>query len=426
MKNLIALSVPIFFILIGIELLVGLLSKKKFYRFNDAVTNLSCGIGSQVLGAFFGILTFWVYEFVYMHYRLFTVPSNVFTWLVLFLGIDLAYYWFHRLSHEINAVWATHIVHHQSEEYNLSVALRQSWFQTLFSWWFYLPLAFFGFDPFIMVSIIALNTLYQFWIHTKAIKKFPAPIEYIFNTPSHHRVHHGTNPQYIDKNHAGSLIIWDRLFGTFEKEDEEVVYGITSPLNSFNPFWANFHYWKELVSNAKQTSSIKEKVSVFLKPPGWFPESMGGFKAAPAVDILNVKKYDVRIKPFFNAYVLFQFILILGITTFYMNNAKPMLESGNTEFLFLICSIAAWILLSLFSFGLIFENKKSIITWEIIRLIMGCSLLFFKRNESWFWEAVGIAVGLSILSVVLLVVFKQNVNIKDENKTLFAELDAKV
>ena len=400
--NFIALSVPAFFVLIGLELLGGLLAGRKYYRFNDAVTNLSCGIGSTVLGAFFGIVTFWGYTYAFENFRWFTVAETPLNWFLLFLGIDFAYYWFHRLSHEINAVWATHIVHHQSEEYNLSVALRQSWFQTLFSWWFYLPLAFLGFSPVMIVTVAAINTLYQFWIHTKAIKKLPAPIEFIFNTPSHHRVHHGTNPQYIDKNHAGSLIIWDRMFGTFQKEEEEVVYGITTPLNSFNPFYANFHYWKELVHNAKQTRSWKEKLYVFIKPPGWFPESMGGFKPAPPVDIHNVHKYDQKAPAFINGYILFHFALILGITSYYMFASKELLRSDRVEVLLLAFCMAMYILLSLYVFSLFFENKSQALGWETVRLLLGMALVAFYRAQPWApWALLGLGT-ISLVSVALL------------------------
>ena len=401
--NFIALSVPAFFILIGLELLGGVIAGRKYYRFNDAVTNLSCGIGSQILGAFFGIITFWGYTYAFDNFRAFTIAETPLNWFLLFLGIDFAYYWFHRLSHEINAIWATHIVHHQSEEYNLSVALRQSWFQTLFSWWFYLPLAFLGFSPLMIITVAAVNTLYQFWIHTKAIKKFPAPIEFIFNTPSHHRVHHGTNPQYIDKNHAGSLIIWDRMFGTFQKEEEEVVYGITTPLNSFNPFYANFHYWKELVYNAKQTRNWKEKLQVFVKPPGWFPQSMGGFKPAPPVDIRNVHKYDVEVSRFTYGYVLFHFVLILGVTSYYMFSSKKMLASSDPEILVFAFYMAMYILLSLFVFGLFFENRPQALAWETVRLSAATAMVWFYRTQTWApWALVGwIAVGLVSITLLL-------------------------
>ena len=195
------------------------------------------------------------------------------------------------MSHQVNALWAAHIVHHQSEEYNLTVALRQSWFQGWFSWVFYLPLAFAGFDPIMFLTLSSFNTLYQFWIHTRAIKSMGF-LEYILNTPSHHRVHHGSNPKYIDKNHAGTLIIWDRLFGTFQKEEEEVYYGITKPLASWNPFWANIHYWDDLVKTARQSPKISDKIKVFINPPGWFPDHLGGFQNAPEIDVTSYKKYN--------------------------------------------------------------------------------------------------------------------------------------
>ena len=208
---------------------------------------MSCGIGSQVSGLFLKALTVLAYIKLYEISPLKgKIPNAWWVWVALFVGVDFFYYWFHRLAHEISIMWGSHAVHHQSEEYNLTVALRQAWYQGAFSFVFYLPLAIMGFRPEMFFVISALVTLYQFWIHTKLINKMPAPFEYIFNTPSHHRVHHGVNPQYIDKNHAGTLIIWDRMFGTFEPEVEEVVYGITKQSKSWNPIWLNFEYWVDL------------------------------------------------------------------------------------------------------------------------------------------------------------------------------------
>jgi hypothetical protein len=232
-----------------------------------------------------------------------------------------------------------------------------------------------------IVTVAAFNTLYQFWIHTKTIKKLPAPLEFIFNTPSHHRVHHGSNPQYIDKNHAGSLIIWDRMFGTFEPEKEEVVYGITTPLRSFNPFWANFHYWKELAETASKTSSFKDKILVFLKPPGWFPADLGGFKPAPPVDPDHVHKFDVKISRPSAVYVLLHFAAILGITSYYMFFSKSMIRSGNPEVIVLALYMAAFIMFSLFTFGLILENRKSGLYWELARFGVAAGLVYFYRND---------------------------------------------
>lgn len=310
--NYIALSIPVFFLLIGVELLVGYLKKEKLYRFNDTLTNINLGTGQQIVGLMVKGFFFLGYLFLYDR-RIFEIPNTWWSWTLLFIGVDFFYYWFHRASHEINALWAAHIVHHQSEDYNLSVALRQSWFQGWFSWAFYLPLAIAGFDPIMFAAVNSFNTLYQFWIHTTTIKSL-GPLEWIINTPSHHRVHHGSNPKYIDKNHAGSLIIWDRIFGTFQKEEEQVVYGITTPLNSWNPVWANIHYWQELWELSKKCNGF-DKVRVFLKPPGWQPEYLGGFQAPQEIDVSTYKKYDFDGLRHDHIYVFFVFLIALGLAT---------------------------------------------------------------------------------------------------------------
>ena len=243
--NPIVLSIPIFFILIGIELLVERFTHKELYKFPDAIANLSCGITSQLSGLFLSILGIGIYHMIFEYAAFFTLEKNWIYWVALFLLTDHSYYWGHRMSHEINLFWGGHVVHHQSEEYNLSVALRQSSLQTVWTFAFNLPIALLGFDTTDFVLMSAFNTLYQFWIHTETIGKM-GWFEYIFNTPSHHRVHHGRNPKYIDKNHAGSLIIWDKIFGTFQKEEEKPTYGITKPINSWNAAYANVsHYARD-------------------------------------------------------------------------------------------------------------------------------------------------------------------------------------
>jgi sterol desaturase/sphingolipid hydroxylase (fatty acid hydroxylase superfamily) len=265
--NPIVLSIPIFFILIGVELVVERFRHQKLYRLNDAITNISCGIGEQVTGVFMKLFVVAVYQYIYEQYAFFAIPTNWLTGIILFVAVDFFYYWFHRYSHEINLFWGGHVVHHQSEEYNLSVALRQGWLQKVFSFAFYLPLALIGFETLLFVTISSLVTLYQFWIHTKAIHKL-GWLEYILNTPSHHRVHHGVNPKYIDKNHGGALIIWDRMFGTFQEEEEEPVYGVTKPLNSWNPLWANLQHFVEMIHLLKQVTGWKDKIKVLFMPPG--------------------------------------------------------------------------------------------------------------------------------------------------------------
>ncbi len=313
----IILSIPLFFLLMGVELAWSAWSHRKVYRFNDFIANLGCGIGSQVVGAFTKAFVFGVYLWTYDHARLFTLPSTALTWVVAFLLVDMLYYWFHRLSHEVNFLWAAHIVHHQSEEYNLSVALRQSWWQGLFSWWFYLPMALLGIHPLLIVTVGAINTLYQFWIHTKAIDRM-GWLEHLLNTPSHHRVHHGSDAKYLDRNHAGTLIIWDKLFGTFQREEEEPVYGITTPLNSWDPVRANFHYWGELIALAQRCTRTWDKVLVFVKPPGWLPADLGG-PVVPQAHVRSVyRKFETSPTLTVRRYVGVQFAVLLAVATFFL------------------------------------------------------------------------------------------------------------
>ncbi|MEE1944168.1 sterol desaturase family protein [Pedobacter sp. KR3-3] len=372
----IALSVPVFFLLIGVELGYSFYKKLGYYRLNDSIANLSQGIGQQVTGLFMKTALFFGYKYIFEHWRLFDLPNTIWVWIILFIGVDFFYYWFHRMSHQVNALWAAHIVHHQSEEYNLTVALRQSWFQGWFSWVFYLPLALIGFDPLMFLTLSAFNTLYQFWIHTRAIKNMGF-LEHIINTPSHHRVHHGSNPKYIDKNHAGSLIIWDKMFGTFQREEEEVYYGITKPLASWNPVWANVHYWAELIDTARKTDEFADKIRVFIKPPGWFPLALGGFKPAPEIDVLHYKKYDAYYSKALVGYVLFQFVVALAVGSMLLFLYPKM--TGET-----VVIAAVFTLFTLLSCGALLEGKAWLKYFEFIRLIVSLLGLYLFKDMAIF------------------------------------------
>ncbi|RZK50154.1 MAG: sterol desaturase family protein [Pedobacter sp.] len=370
----IVLAIPVFFILIGIEFIYGVIKNVNYYRFNDSINNLSLGIGSQIVGLFFKSALFFGYQYLYDHLRIFDFPQTIWTWLILFIGVDFFYYWFHRFSHQINALWAAHIVHHQSEEYNLTVALRQSWFQGWFSWIFYLPLAILGFSPLMFITLSAFNTLYQFWIHTRLIKKIGF-LEYIINTPSHHRVHHGSNPKYIDKNHGGTLIIWDIFFGTFQKEEEEVYYGITKPLSSWNPLWANFHYWVDLWEVSKRSKGFN-KVKMFFSPPGWYPVELGGRKYPTEINPQVYRKYDPAYSRPILYYIAFQFIIILIGTSFFLFNVRKF---DSLEKL----SLSTFIIFSLVCLGALLEQKKWGKTLEIFRLVLMLVLIlyiYFAKN----------------------------------------------
>ncbi len=284
-STLIILSIPIFLLFMGGELLVARRRGRRLYRFADSICNLGNGIGEQVIQAFAIPITVGIYAWVYAHHRLATQSSrSVATWVILFFAVDFLYYAYHRASHRVNFLWAGHVVHHQSEEYNLSVALRQSWFgQQLTEWVFFLPLALAGFPPSMFVVMLTLNTLYQFFIHTRLVGRL-GPLEWILNTPSHHRVHHGVNPRYIDRNYAGVLIIWDRLLGTFEPEGAEPIYGLVKPLGSFNPLWANVHRWVEIAAMSRRTRRLRDKLYAWIAPPEWRPADLGGVVVVPEPD----------------------------------------------------------------------------------------------------------------------------------------------
>lgn len=321
--NYIALAIPVFFLLIGIEWIAARLERREVYRLNDSVADLSCGVLDQVLDVFTKTLLFAGYLWLYQNHRLFDVPASAaWAWVACFLGIDFLYYWFHRMSHEVNAFWAAHVVHHQSEEYNLTVALRQGALQGSFSWVFYLPLALVGFPPAMFLTLSSFNTLYQFWIHTRLIGRM-GPFEWVFNTPSHHRVHHARNPKYIDRNHGGTLIVWDRLFGTFVPEADEPVYGVTTPLRTWNPVRANLAHWAALLSLAGRASRWRDRLRVFVERPGWQPAELGGFQPAPEVEP-GYRKFDPELPRGVAAYVFVQFALLLLAAGVYFNRQDAL------------------------------------------------------------------------------------------------------
>ncbi|MEM4409363.1 MAG: sterol desaturase family protein [Candidatus Caldarchaeum sp.] len=242
--EIVLLAVPYFVILTAVELWMDYRHGWKHYKsLRDTLANLYIGAGEVALSLVIKGSMIYVYDLVRRHWAPYQIPDTWWSALLFFLLFDFIYYWAHRLGHEVNFMWAGHVPHHSSEAFNLTVALRQPWFQVLTTWFLFVPLALLGFSTRMLIVVSALDILYQFWIHTPYIRKMPRWFEFLFNTPSHHRVHHGKQEKYLDKNHGGVLIIWDRLFGTFQEEEETPEYGITQPLRSFNPVWANVHHF---------------------------------------------------------------------------------------------------------------------------------------------------------------------------------------
>lgn len=274
--NLILYAIPFFIITIIIEIIVDVREKANSYEFKDSRTSIAMGLGNVILGFASKAIVLASFVYIYDNFRLFTIPFTWWGWLLIFFADDLAYYWFHRISHESRFFWASHIVHHSSQHYNLSTALRQTWTGGFMSFVFWLPLPLLGFHPVMILAQMSISLIYQYWIHTEFIKKMPNWFEFIFNTPSHHRVHHATNPQYLDRNHAGILIIWDRLFGSFEPEQEKPVYGLVKNINSFNPLYVAFHEWIAIFKDSSQVNtSLLDKVRYTFKPPGWRHDGTG-------------------------------------------------------------------------------------------------------------------------------------------------------
>lgn len=273
--NLIHYAIPFFIITVIVEVILTVKVKMDDYEFKDAGTSIAMGLGNVFLGLISKSLVLAVFLFFYK-FRIFTIPFAWWSWVLILFAEDFCYYWFHRTSHEKRLFWASHVVHHSSQKYNLSTALRQTWSGSFYSFIFWIPLIILGFHPIMVLVQISISLLYQYWIHTELIQKLPKWFEAIFNTPSHHRVHHATNPQYLDRNHAGILIIWDKLFGTFEPEVEKPVYGLVKNINTFNPIKVAFNEWIQLFKDViSSKTSFPNKLKYFLKPPGWKHDGTG-------------------------------------------------------------------------------------------------------------------------------------------------------
>lgn len=276
--NIILYAIPFFVLAMVLELYITKKKQIKTYEVKDTFSSIAMGLGNVILGFGSKIIVLLALFWVYNNFRVFTIPVAWWSFLLLFFADDFAYYWFHRVSHECRLFWASHVVHHSSEHYNLSTALRQTWsggFYT-FIFWLWLPLL--GFHPAMILLQMSISLLYQFWIHTEAINKTPKWFETVFNTPSHHRVHHGSNPIYLDRNHAGILIIWDKLFGTFQPElvNEKVKYGLVTNINTYNPLRVAFLEWGFMLRDAfKQQINLKNRILYFFKSPGWKHDGTG-------------------------------------------------------------------------------------------------------------------------------------------------------
>ncbi len=366
MRNYIALAIPFFFLLIGLEVWAARRRGLRVYRFNDAVVDLACGMNQQVLLVFFAAGLAGAYAWTYGHLRLVTfAPGSAWPWVLAFVTVDLSYYWWHRLSHEVNFLWAVHVVHHQSEDYNLAVALRQAVASTVTILPFHLPIALLGVPTVVFLTVESFSTLYQFWIHTELVGKL-GPLERVVNTPSLHRVHHATNPRYLDRNYGATLSVWDRLFGTYEEERERPVYGITKPLASFDPLWAQVHYWLELARLSRLAARPLDKVKVWLAHPGWSPQGVAE-GPAPSPGAREHAKYDPPAAKGLAAYVAANLVLAVAATT-------ALLLFQHDLSLARQAAVAGLVLLTLAGWGALFEGRRWAFALEVARLALAAGV----------------------------------------------------
>jgi sterol desaturase/sphingolipid hydroxylase (fatty acid hydroxylase superfamily) len=382
--DLIALAVPFFLVAIIIELLVNWRKRKGYYRSNDAINSISAGMLDTTLGYFTKVLPMIGWGFALQNLSLFEMPLSWFDaslrglalWALAAIAWDFLYYWFHRFSHEISILWAAHAVHHQSEDYNLSTALRQTSTGFLFGWVFYLPLFLIGFPLEIVLTVNAVNLLYQFWVHTQLIRSL-GPLERVMMTPSHHRVHHAQNERYIDKNYGGMFIIWDRMFGTYEPESDEepVIFGVRKPLESWNPFWANLQVYDYLLFDARKAKRWQDKIGVWFRRTGWRPADVEEAYPKRSSDLQRFEKFDPPIATTMSRYAIAQFvvaiIVILWIGDVYAKQGAQAV---------LIPCIGLWLLL--LSLGLLNEGRASARALEFLRLFVVVPLLLWLLNMS--------------------------------------------
>lgn len=364
--NPIVYAVPVFLVLIVAEFLVARARGRQVYRVNDTVASLSLGTTSQLSELATKVVIIGIYAFFFEHLRVLTLPVDAWwTWVLGLLVYDFLYYWHHRMSHEIGVLWGTHVVHHSSEEFNLSTALRQTSSRFLLGWIFYLPMALLGFPVLVFIVVGLIDLLYQFWIHTEQVGKL-GWFDRVFASPSNHRVHHAVNDKYLDKNYGGILILWDRMFGTYLDEDdgEPCVYGTRGRLGTFSPVWANVDVFSGLLKDAWHAGAWADKLRVFIKHPGWRPADVAARFPKPAFDLERARvKYNPPLTRFVAGYVLVQFVLVLLAGTWCLAISTTAPKAS-------VVALAIW---------------SSASAWSLCRLADGSRL-------AWYTEGVRFAV----------------------------------
>ena len=398
---LITYAIPFFMLLVGIEFVYGLIKKENNYRINDALASMSLGLISRfvpLLGLGFQYV---VYTYVAEEFNLSLLNSTeTWVWVTAFFMYDLCYYWMHRLHHEIKVFWATHVVHHHGEEFNLSTAMRQTSTGFLWKWIFFLPMFLVGIPPNVFVTVAGINLIYQFWVHTEHIGKLGV-LEYIFITPSNHRIHHAQNDDYLDANYGGVFIIWDRIFGTYidERDDLKPVYGTVKPLKTFNPLWANIEVFYQMVLDSYHTKKWKDKIRVWFSPPAWRPDDVKDKYPVDKNDLNNFEKYDPEITKTEKIFAFFQFTMINGLTILMLFNVDKFSYQEMAGVAILVSTLAI-------SNALLLDGKRYANNIEVVR---AWAVLVFVYL-GFFTNFVYLILGHTIIALIVASIFSLRFN----------------
>jgi sterol desaturase/sphingolipid hydroxylase (fatty acid hydroxylase superfamily) len=318
-SQVIVIATPVFLLLIALEYAWGRRRGRDTYRLNDAINSISLGMLSEASGALLAVFRIGIYTALAGHIALWRNDAFWMSpagWLLALVGYDFCYYWQHRTGHRVALFWAAHVVHHQSQDYNLSTALRQPSTYPFLNWVFYIPMALAGVPPLVFAVVALVDLLYQFWVHTEHVGRL-GWFDRWFCSPSNHRVHHAVNDGYLDRNYGGILIVWDRLFGTFREEDEPCVYGTRAPLESWDPLWANLEVFAALAHDSWHARSWADKLRVWFKPPGWRPPDVAQRFPKPPFAIERVTRYHPPITRGVAWIAFLLFIVVLaGVAVF--------------------------------------------------------------------------------------------------------------
>jgi alkylglycerol monooxygenase len=357
--NYLAFAIPAFFIFLYLEYALAVhLKKEHLFKYESSVSNVSIGIAERLLNLFIAASFYDLFNYIYKNYAVFTIPNTWWVWVLLILVTDLVWYWYHRLGHQVNFLWAAHIVHHQSEEFNLSVSARITTFQALIRNVFWCVLPFVGFHPVMVIAILTVHGAYSFFTHTQLIGKL-GWLEYILITPSLHGIHHASDEKYLDKNYGDVFVFWDKLFGTFQREEEAPKYGLTHPIKSYSFLWQHFHYYFELIEAFKRENGIKNKWRVVFGNPAMLNQDIRPLLEKRFLQHKSNDQYRFKFKKYLNCQLIICVAFLTFTTAFF-----SYLDWADKLFILL------FILLTLINCGALLEQRKWIYYLECLRLIL--------------------------------------------------------